>query len=723
MGSRARYVLLLVGFALCFLFGLTYHVAAWYSEGVPSLALEATYHVVVLLGYAALWLLLARVVNRRQSTAVSVLWTTTLVGLLFIVLSGLTYMIGPSGDPAFDGEGYPLTLPSVLRMHALSLLSMGFVFFLLGRLRSLVLFKRTRRSLRNWHWMIGLMALAALSTFMKSPESDLGIVQGLFIVPAVVLMVTNAFRLSWIIFLSFKEKMICMGLALTLLVLLAAGTADGGLLDTAAYLKHYSYPLSLFATLSIAFGILYSTAALLSLLFHLPTTSDFQRKADEMAAMHSLTHLVSQAFDSEKLAASIAASSVEAGSSKASWLALTESPDGALRPHVAAAHNISADYAQRAVDTSALYEEIRRTRAPLLLDEAPADHRVHARPGEGIDSLLVVPLMARDKLLGALFAAKDVMHGFEKDDVEAVSMFAAQAALALDHARLFEEQIEKERMERELDIARNVQRKLLPGCLPTVRGASLCASSISAQEVGGDYYDFNELSDGRMAFIVADVSGKGTSAAFYMAELQGIFQSGTRLSPEPTEFLSHANEALNRSLEKDVFISVLYGVIDPEEEEMVLARAGHCPVAAINLHGEARYLQPRGLGLGLDQGPLFRETLVEERLALQPGDVFLLYTDGIVESRNAEGKEYGYERLLQALREYRHEDADDLHTALVDDLRAFIGRDTFDDDMTLVVLKWHGLNLPETARNNTARQEALSSAEPSSSVQSNTVTS
>jgi serine phosphatase RsbU (regulator of sigma subunit) len=138
---------------------------------------------------------------------------------------------------------------------------------------------------------------------------------------------------------------------------------------------------------------------------------------------------------------------------------------------------------------------------------------------------------------------------------------------------------------------------------------------------------------------------------------------------------------------------VIYGVLDTRREEITLARAGHCPAARITFNGEACYLRSQGLGLGLDRGEFFRNTLSEETLRLQPGDVFVLYTDGVVESRNPLGEEYGYERLLDLLQMQRHEDASDLHDALLHDLNTFIGSTEYDDDLTLVVLKWHGIDL------------------------------
>ncbi len=151
--------------------------------------------------------------------------------------------------------------------------------------------------------------------------------------------------------------------------------------------------------------------------------------------------------------------------------------------------------------------------------------------------------------------------------------------------------------------------------------------------------------------------------------------------------------ALAQSLDRNIFISAIYAILDLEKENLVIARAGHCPAAVVRLNGESRYIRTKGLGLGLDRGELFQRSLSEETIALQPGDVFVLYTDGVVESRAESGEEYGYERLLKLLAEHRHDDADGIHAAVLRDLRGFMAGEEYDDDMTLVVLKWHGIPL------------------------------
>ena len=167
----------------------------------------------------------------------------------------------------------------------------------------------------------------------------------------------------------------------------------------------------------------------------------------------------------------------------------------------------------------------------------------------------------------------------------------------------------------------------------------------------------------------------------------------SRLASSPSEFLHHANLALAQSLDRNVFISAIYGILDLKKETFTIARAGHCPAATVRLGGESRLIRTPGLGLGLDRGDLFRKSLVEEHIDLAPGDVFVLYTDGVVESRDVSGEEYGYDRLLAIVDEYRHDDAEGIHAAVLRDLRRFLGAEDYDDDMTLVVLKWHGLPL------------------------------
>jgi serine phosphatase RsbU (regulator of sigma subunit) len=693
-------------FGACFLGGLVTHLL--FPTGLPGAA-ALLHEGVVLVGFVALWVAAHSFFERQPVSPLRTMSTLIGAALALVLVVGLVSLTGFSSMEAPTAVG-------AFQRQVLALIEMSFCFFLLFQLRRLVLYRRTRRSLRNWRIMLVLMSVAALTAFGRSAGHDLGPLQYIPIIVAVAMMVRNSFGLSWIIGLTLQEKMAGAALSLGLLVTVsialgsvseAAPGADGNALEM------YSYALDVFALQAGIFGILYSLTALLSLVFHLPTTGDVQRKSDETAALHALAHLVDQAFDAERLSASIAAAAVEAGSADAAWLALDGASERLVRgevatgPQVVAAHRIPARKAEDCVDLEALFEEVHRTQAPLVIHDARSDARVHARAGDALASLLVVPLVTRGAFAGALFATRNVTHGFEQDDVSSIQAFASQAALALDHARLFEEQIEMERLERELAIARTVQERLLPRHLPEVEGLEVAAASTPAREVGGDYYDFALLDDGRLAFIVADVSGKGTKAAFYMAEMQGLFRSLSRLRPDPADFLYHANDALRDILEGGIFISALYGVLDTENGTITLARAGHCPVALSRNDEAPRLLRPDGLGLGLSATPLFKRTLATERLSLRPGDTLALYTDGLVESRSAAtDEEYGYDRLLDSLRRHEQQSPEALCDGLLGDLRAFTTRDTYDDDLTLMVLRWCGAPAGDEAPTPTATPTA-----------------
>ncbi len=697
--NRGQRVAFVVAALICFAVSVAFNVFEWLSGTPWHAAVDFAYQLVVVAGFVLVWFLLSYFLKQRPIGPLKTFWTTLLLALLAAavirLMIGITAAENVEGSSALLGfeyeTGVPLTFATVVKMHVVSSLRALLAFYLLLRLQDLVLFKRTKQSQRNWYLMLIFMVAYALLSIVKDPAEDPGVLQLVAIMPAVILMILNAFRVSWIVFLSFRAKVAGVGFSILLILLLFGLLATNGILPAHfMYIRHASYPLEQFTLAALTFGLLYCVTSFLFLIFHLPTTGDFRRKAGEITAMYSLTNLINQAFDPDKLHLAITKTPVDTGTAQMAWLAIADERSGSLRPQVVAAWKTPTQDIETMVDVAALYEELATRREPVILDEAPADRRIRRKPGDPIGTILMTPLITRDRLLGGLFVAKDVVQGFEQDDVESISVYAAQAAIALDNARLFEEQLERERLSRELDIAREVQQRLLPHDLPKMEGLAVAASSIPAYEVGGDYYDFLKLDEARLAFIIADVSGKGTSAAFYMAELQGIFRATARMAPSPADFLEQANLALSSTLERHVFVSVIYGVIDVCKEELVLARAGHCPVILVSREGTGRFIRPQGLGLGLDRSRRFRDVLEEEHISLRPGDIVTVYTDGVVESRDSQGTEYGYERLLEALKTHRKKEASAMHEALLSDLHDYLGRTEYDDDMTLMVLKWDG---------------------------------
>jgi len=248
----------------------------------------------------------------------------------------------------------------------------------------------------------------------------------------------------------------------------------------------------------------------------------------------------------------------------------------------------------------------------------------------------------------------------------------------------------KERLEEELRIARTIQRSLLPKDRVSVPGLSIAALCLPANEVGGDYYDFIPLSDGRLAILIADVSGKGTSAALYMAELKGVSLSLSRMYDSPRLLLIEANKILAANLDSRSFITMVYAVIDVKQKKMTYARAGHNPILQLSANGArpgAQVLAPDGMGLALDRGSQFEKILEEESIPLESGDLFLFFTDGVTEAMNDRSELFGDDRLRGILEENSDLSVEELREKMVDEVFNFAGGAVQHDDMTMVLVK------------------------------------
>jgi sigma-B regulation protein RsbU (phosphoserine phosphatase) len=268
---------------------------------------------------------------------------------------------------------------------------------------------------------------------------------------------------------------------------------------------------------------------------------------------------------------------------------------------------------------------------------------------------------------------------------------------------LLQQKAEKERLEQELRIARSIQMSLLPQGPMTLPGVSLTAHCEPAREVGGDYYDFLPIDDHTIGILVADVSGKGTSAALYMAELKGIMLSLCERYTSPRALLIEVDRIISRHLDSRSFITVSYLVMDVRAGTLRYARAGHCPLIYVPGPSAAsrapRLLTPDGLvlGLQLDEGRTFSRLLEEATLSLTPGDVFLLYTDGISEAMNVDGECFGDTRLAELVGQHADLPPDELRERILRDISAFAGQASQHDDMTMVLLRVEQMAAAENA--------------------------
>jgi sigma-B regulation protein RsbU (phosphoserine phosphatase) len=249
---------------------------------------------------------------------------------------------------------------------------------------------------------------------------------------------------------------------------------------------------------------------------------------------------------------------------------------------------------------------------------------------------------------------------------------------------------EKKRLEEELRIARQIQMSLLPRGPLEFAGLGVTALCVPAREVGGDYYDFFPLGARRLGVLIADVSGKGTSAALYMAELKGLVLSLSQIYQSPRQLLIEVNRIISDNLDTRSFITMTYAVLDLEACTLTFARAGHTPLVLFQSGGSAESLVPNGLVVGLripGAQEKFVELLEEQRIDLRQGDVIALYTDGITEAMNAHSDLFGDARLNRIIAEHGHLDAADLRERILREIEAFVGQADQHDDMTMILIK------------------------------------
>ena len=261
---------------------------------------------------------------------------------------------------------------------------------------------------------------------------------------------------------------------------------------------------------------------------------------------------------------------------------------------------------------------------------------------------------------------------------------------------LLQQKAEKERLEQELRIARTIQMSLLPQGPMRMPGLALAGHCEPAREVGGDYYDFLPIDGHRVGILIADVAGKGASAALYMAELKGLILALSQSHRSPRALLIEANRIISQHLDSRSFITITYAVVDLEARTLTHARAGHCPLMYLpgpaSLSRQVQVITPDGLVLGLkiDDGRRFNDLLEEVTLPLGAGDLFVLYTDGITEAMNGEGDWFGDARLATLLEDHADLPCEELRERILREIAAFVGGAPQQDDMTMLLLKVEG---------------------------------
>ncbi|OLD27942.1 MAG: hypothetical protein AUJ04_02790 [Acidobacteria bacterium 13_1_40CM_3_55_6] len=298
-------------------------------------------------------------------------------------------------------------------------------------------------------------------------------------------------------------------------------------------------------------------------------------------------------------------------------------------------------------------------------------------------SEMVAPIISNEEVIGVFDLESDELDAYSEDDLEVLMLLASQVAIIIDKVMLHEQLIEKQRLETQLEVARQVQLELLPPRDPQLEGFDISAYNFPTEEVSGDYYDWVRVYDDQIGVVIADVAGKGVPAALLMAFLRASLRAASHIGYAPHISMSKVNYLLWESIERNQFVTAFYGILDATNRTLAYSNAGHNPPLLIDVDGKTRFEERGGVPLGM-----FRDSRYYEYFAtIEPGQMLVLYTDGVTEAMNPSGEEYGGQRLVAAALRGRHLSAREL----ID----FIHRDVIDwtdglgahDDVTFFIIK------------------------------------
>src|SRR5690349_24135750 len=322
------------------------------------------------------------------------------------------------------------------------------------------------------------------------------------------------------------------------------------------------------------------------------------------------------------------------------------------------------------------------TGKPIISNDVRNDP-VYVNARDRTRSEMVAPIISNDEVIGCFDLESDELNAYSKSDLEVLMLLATQVAIIIEKVELHEQLIEKKRLQGQLEVARQVQLELLPPGDPVLTGFDISAYNFPTEEVSGDYYDWVRIYEDQIGIVIADVSGKGVPAAILMAFLRAGLRAATLVGYAPNISMARVNYLLWESIERNQFVTAFHGILDSSNKTLAYSNAGHNPPLLLKAGGEVRFIEYGEQPLGMFQDTRYHQY----HLLIEPGDVFVLYTDGVTEAQNPAGVEFGRDRLVEAVKENSARPARELIASLELAVLEWTNNLGATDDVTFFVIK------------------------------------
>ena len=341
-----------------------------------------------------------------------------------------------------------------------------------------------------------------------------------------------------------------------------------------------------------------------------------------------------------------------------------------------------------------LIGQVAKSKQAQLITDAKNDPRViqHEDPALVVRSIIVAPILFKQELLAVLAVANPADGlAFTETDFSLVESLAEQVGLAIHNSVAMQIQIEKKQLDLDMQLAAKVQGLLLTKDYPSSPRVAFASHYTAAQKIGGDLYDVFSLGEDAIGFAIADVSGKGISASLLMAICQTHLRHFAQAHRSPAEVLCAINDVMYTTMQRDMFITMIYAVLDLKTDKITLARAGHEPAFFYNSHAaggvEVIPLQSPGMAIGMVEPELFDPVIADLSIPFRENDALLLYTDGVTESTDRNGEEFSGARLRQTLLQHGTSDAEAIIQQVLESVQRFSGGVGQHDDLTMIAVK------------------------------------
>jgi sigma-B regulation protein RsbU (phosphoserine phosphatase) len=408
---------------------------------------------------------------------------------------------------------------------------------------------------------------------------------------------------------------------------------------------------------------------------------------DRLATLYRVSQAFNSTLDLGEVLNRVMDETIAVTRAERGFLMLREA-DGSLGFRVARGMDQKTIDAPEFEVSRGVVERVAREGTPTLTSDAQSDSWLGSRTSVralGLRAVLCVPMQVKGTTIGVIYVDNRLQAGiFSPGDIELLTGIAANAAIAIDNARLYLIAVEKGRLERELQVAREVQASLIPRDTPHIPGWEFAALWHPAREVSGDFYDFIPCSATRLAVVIADVADKGMPAALFMANTRSLIRSIVSHPTPPAEALAAANRLLFADASGGMFVTLCLVQLDPGTGAVEYVNAGHNPPLYYRSNaGMLTPLERTAMPLGID----LEQAFAQGALALEPGDFILLYTDGVTEATNAAMEEFGIERLVRVVESNRQNRARELLAALEAELGDFVGASLPADDVTVAIVR------------------------------------